>query len=224
MRKLLVIGGIGALLLAGCGGSEEEGEGGGGGATQIWPLAVGNWWAYQDVNDTSNIDTTFIVGDTVYNGHEGYTAVIQGDSASDTAVVYYADGYLWMVKVVTIDTITDTVEMKWLKEDPEVGDQWTAYEKRDTIQFQGMPAEFHVLVTAKVEGKEDKSVPAGDFSGCFVVRYDNLMEVLINGNPVYSDKSANKMWVYPGVGSVYGSDSSDASGWQDSQLYDYELK
>ena len=220
MRKLVILG-VGALLLAGCGG-EEEGGGGGGAEAQIVPLAVGNWWAYRDVNDTTKVDTTKIVDDTVYNGHDAYLAVIQSDTTADTGFVYYSDGYLWVAVAFTFDTVTDTVEMKWVKEDPQVGDQWVVLEREDSINYGGVPAVFRMVQHAKVEGTEDKSVPAGDFPGCYVVRYDDTTQVLVNGNPVYTSTSASKAWFYKGVGSVYGSDSS-SGGWQDSELLDYYL-
>ncbi len=216
MRKLLIAG-VGLALLAGCGGGEE---GGGEAATQIWPLAVGNWWAYQDIEDTTQIDTTVIVGDTVYNGHEAFLAVVQSDTVKDTTILYYADGYLWMVMEVQMDTTVDTMEMAWLKEQLEVGDQWTVFEGVDTTDFGQGPVEVRLLITAKVEGTEDKVVPAGSFPGCYIVRYDE--EATIEGTPFYH--FVRKVWIYYGVGSVYTADST-FDGWKDTyQLYDYELK
>jgi len=216
--KRLALCGLIAILFAGCGG-----DGGEDGTTppKSIPLAVGNWWFHRDTPDTTSYDTSVIVSDTTYNGKAGFLVETRAYTPDtqyvDSFVAYYDGGFEWMSYEIQIDTpipMLITADFKAIKEENlAVGDTWTAMDRDTAIP----PWDIGVLVLAEITAQEDRSVPAGDFAGCYKVAYRWTWTV--NGSPVSNTTMFN--WVYPGVGVVYSQDSASTDG---NELVDYEVQ
>ncbi len=208
---------VGTVLLAafGCGGG--EGDGGGENAPEFpVPLAIGNWWYSQNVSDSTSWDTTKIVDDTVYDGHDAFVGITvyeddSGNLVQDTAIAYYADSFLVMHRTFDNDSMQMEVDVKAFKQNMAVGDTWTMFTYDTTMS--GFPVTYKSWAT--VTGQEDITVPAGSFSGCYVIL--DTMQMLVAGSPVMTN--TQKIWLAYGVGTVYSVTSSDSS-----QLMDYHIE
>jgi hypothetical protein len=220
MKKLTLCG-LTAILLAGCSGKSEED-----GTTppRSIPLAVGNWWFHRDTPDTTSYDTMVVASDTTYNGKAGFLTETRAYTPDtqyvDSFIAYYDGGFVWMSYELQIDTpipMLITADFKVIKEENlAVGDTWTAMDRDTTINLPP-PVTIRVLVLAEILSQEDKSVPAGDFAGCYKVAYRWTWTV--NGSPVSSSTMLN--WVYPGVGVIYSQDSASTDG---NELVDYSVQ
>ncbi len=216
MKRLILAVSLvgGTALFFGCGGGGEDGGGGNGSSEFPVPLAIGNWWFSQNPHDSSDWDTTKIIGDTVYNGHDGFVGVGIDSTGTDTMVAYYADGFL---NVVITEDSTE-MEMKYFKQDMSVGDSWTVVERVDTVG--GIPITFRVK--AVVESQEDITVPAGSFNGCYKVLDSTLIYM---NDSLMGIGDITSMWVAYGTGVVFSYDSDSSGTPRDSsELVDYHIE
>ena len=208
MKRLIGIA-VGMMLVAGlgCSGGDEGGNEETGPQLPV-PLAVGNWWYSQNVSDSNLWDTTKVISDTVFDGHDAFVGGgITADSDTivhDTLIAYYADSFLVIHKDMELDTTsTISVDMRIFKQDMAVGDTWTVFTYDTTMS--GMPVNYRMWAT--VTGQGDTTVPAGSFNGCYIIL--DSMQVSISGTPVSIDTQI--VWLAYGTGVVLTESSGDTS-------------
>ncbi len=210
-RHFITLAVLALIYSMSCGGGEDNPPPAGG---QPYPLAIGNWWFYVGEYDTTSWDTTRIVDDTVYEGHNAFIAeYITPDKATDTMILYYADGFLHYIYNTTMESFSFTIHGR-TKETMAVGDTWTIFTYDTTI----MPGyDMNFVALARVLAVEDVTVPAGSFSGCYKL-LDSLT-VSLNGTPI--NTHINYSWIAMGVGTVYNQDPGDST--MNTELVDYHL-
>jgi len=211
MKKRLITMGMLALTYGmGCGGGEENNPPSG----QPLPLAIGNWWFTRGEYDTTSWDTTRIVGDTVYEGHNAFLAqYIMPEGQVDTMIFYYADGFLHYIYNTTMESFSFKIHGR-TKENMAIGDTWTIF-TYDTTIAPGYDMSFIAL--ARVLAVENITVPAGSFTSCYKL-LDSLT-VYLNGMP--TSTHINHSWIAMGVGAVYNQDPADST--LNTELVDYYL-
>jgi hypothetical protein len=134
------------------------------GSNEIWPLAVGNYWAYTYIfNDTTTVyDTVTVVGDTIINGDKWY---MLGSGLVDEIVLFRN----LSTGLVTKEDDWDSTAYQYIMKYPtQVGDtlfRWDVDnpEDRDTV--------ITISVNTPV------TVAAGSFSAIVfqVIDYEELL-------------------------------------------------
>ncbi|MEO0191209.1 MAG: hypothetical protein ABIM46_00330 [candidate division WOR-3 bacterium] len=193
---------------------------------QSVPLAVGNWWIYQDAADPGKFDTTMVLYDTTCNGYPAFAVFGYLMGNKDTTIVYYADSNLNMVYTFTFQIIEMTVEGVLMPEYLTKGQVWKVGE--DSISGINLPGWFDstdvviLSIWGRVEDSVSLSVPAGSFDPSFVIHYEdtifkNSRDTLIITIKTYS-------WVSPGTGIIARDENGDSEVIPTARLYDYEIK
>lgn len=192
---------------------------------QSIPLAVGSWWIYRDTGDTAKFDTTTVLGDTTYNGHDAYAVLGYLMGNYDTTIVYYADSNLNMAYNFTFGLVEMTVEGVLMPEFLTLGQRWKVGE--DSVSGIDFPPFFDTTdvvilsIWGQVEDSLLLSVPAGDFDPSFVIHYEdsifkNSRDTLITTITTYS-------WVCPGAGIIARDENGDAEVAPTAELWEYHL-
>ncbi|MGC8893323.1 MAG: hypothetical protein ACP5QG_00570 [candidate division WOR-3 bacterium] len=192
---------------------------------QSIPLSVGSWWIYRDVADTTKFDTTTVLDDTIYNGHNAYKILGYLMGTKDTTIVYYADSNLNMAYNFAIDPIYMTIEGILMPEFLTTGQHWKVGE--DSVSGIDFPPFFDTtdVIILSIWGRTEDSVmlslPAGDFNPSFLIHYEdsifkNSRDTLITTITTYS-------WVCPGNGIVARDENGDSVSSPTAELWDYHL-
>ncbi len=102
MKKILVIFALLAFTLVGC--KDDDDSTGPSGEAISFPLAVGNYWNFNEYEYDADTDTqgdlvgTYridIVGNTTYKGKDAYQVVQSAEFESDTSYIAMEDGVLY---------------------------------------------------------------------------------------------------------------------------------
>lgn len=155
MKKLLLFVPF-VLYIFGCGG-----------AVNYYPLSVGNTWDYSIAGTITSPDTTFettgsqnveITEETTLDdGTEVFeqmtiTTMVDPDTTVDTTYTYTEETEDY---ILGYDDKADTTADTWLELPIEDGNTWDVNDD----------------MSAVVLGKEDVSVPAGDYGDCWEIGY-----------------------------------------------------
>jgi len=175
------------------------------GRNDYLPLAVGYEWRYR-AEGAGDVDEGTM---WVYDAEDDagvYIFYLTDEEDDDPQIVVADDGGdIYLRQVISDgDSVMGPEEpgQLLLPADLEVGDEWTI-----TVDYES----FHITATVRAEGKESKSVPAGDFDDCWHLSISALFG-LLSGN----------MWFAKDVGLIAG-DISAPFLTGDVVLLDYEL-
>ena len=196
--------------VVGCGGGEEGGSG-----VEIVPLAIGNWWLTADTAGIQDTNKMVVETTATWLGRSAYL-VLSCFRDTDTTYMWYQGDYLWVSGVTHIDTMVDTMVLAYLLRAPFQGASWTVY--RDTLAGADTLSEF--IIIGHVEGREDVSVPAGDFPESWKFRHEFILNQYVDTALVESETGSVFIWAYPGVGIV--KEYHDYSG-STPVLIDYDV-
>lgn len=192
---------------------------------QSVPLAVGNWWIYQDVANPGRFDTTTVLYDTTYNGYQAFAVLGYLMGNYDTSIVYYADSNLNMVYTFTLSTISLTVEGVLMPEFLATGQRWKVGE--DSITGIHAPPFFDStdLIILSIWGQVIDSVllsaPAGEFDPAFVIHYEDSLFKNSRDNFMFAITTYS--WVCPATGIVARDEDGDGQVIPTALLWDYQL-
>ncbi len=209
------------LLGLACSGSQEETPV----PTQAVPIAVGNYWIYQEtdtVGQVDTLDTTVVLGDTLYQSHTAYVVAGYLMGTYDTAVFYYADSFLNAVYDMDLMGIIMPVDGKLMPEFLDVGQHWQVFQGETTGIY--LPPVFDstdvvkLSIWATVEDSGTRSVPAGSFDPVYTIHYDDT----IYKNGGYMLSVWQYSWVAPGTGIIQRDDDSLGQD-PTAELVDYHL-
>jgi hypothetical protein len=164
--------------------------------SQIWPLAIGNYWTYShlDKNDSSFVDSVFVVKDTTIEG-EKWFVVVMGDE----------DGNLWRNSAIGLLSKTkDSTYRLLVKYPTNVGDKTP--DDEDTL--------YTVAKNVSI------TVPAGTFS---TIKYEFIGED-IEEEYEYYRYTKEEIYMAPGVGLVkYYCSRKDSVNGELYHYHSYEL-
>jgi hypothetical protein len=212
-----LIGLVLLALLAGCGG--DNGTDVTDGDSIVIPLAVGNFWIYEESSTGKRssvaIDTTTIVdaeslgGETWYllassleqdtvrvreDGQELFILPALGDvSGDDPAAVYLRR------------VIEESAPWKYADFDAAVGSEWTLAAAETTFELPAgedtVEATLRVSFEAASEGRTTTSVPAGEFSGVY---HGTVRQLIIFSSSEGADsmRTMREVWIADRVGIV----------------------
>lgn len=230
MKKLLYITGTMAMLLAlSCGGKDEETP-----PPDPMPLSVGNWWLYQDMTDTTVWYKDSIVAREAFGSHpEAYRVLETGSDKgfgklsrfpyTDTIWFFY-DGDYFVVGMLAPSPI-DTVELKYFKKNPAVGDSWVTRIIRVTdLEPDGTDDTLIMRFNGSIVGQADVTVPAGTFNDTYKAFYTLLDSTWVSSYGSWQVEQDTLGWAYCalGTGPVKNTDPPDES--TGSLLKDYHIE
>ncbi len=203
VKRILIAVGVG-ILAWGCGGGGESAD--------PLPLAVGNWWKYED-------DSGKVILDTIVAEVGGrYKMLLKAENETDTAYLYYDEGGYLHYLILTFD-------IKMFKQDPQVGDEWDAWTSESTEDMDGdeVVDTIRYITKRKIVGQEDVEVPAGSFESAYKVHELNITESWFStsGQWTYDTSEGSYDWWAVGVGVIK---SADSDGSTTSQLIDYHVE
>ncbi len=231
MKKLLYITGTMALLLAlSCGkGGEEE-------APDPMPLSVGNWWLFQGFPDTTEWFKDSIVAQEAFGSHpDAYKVVETGNYKwlgkllrlpyTDTLWFFYDGDYFVVGFTGAYALQSDTLEIKYFKKNPAVGDSWfTRFIQSYDMDSDGTPDTMILRFNGSIVGQEDVTVPAGTFTDAYKAFYTILDSVWLSSLGSWDVQQDTMGWSYValGTGMLKITDPPDES--TGSVLKAYEVK
>ena len=230
MKKLLYIIGTMAILLAlSCSKGEEETP-----PADPIPLSVGNWWLFQDLTNTTKWSKDSIVVQESFGSHADAYRVIETGSDKgirpllrlpySDSIWFFYDGDYFTVGLIMPPPI-DTMEIKYFKKNPSVGDSWfTRMIWITDMEPDGTDDTLIRRFNGKIVGQQDVTVPAGTFTGAYRAFYTSIDSTWISSNGSWEVNQDTICWIYwaLGTGPVKLTDPPDES--TGSQLKDYDVK
>jgi len=230
MKKLLyTIGAMAVVLALSCGKEEEEAP-----PPDPMPLAVGNWWLFQDFTDTTKWFKDSIVAKEAFGSHpEAYKVIETGSDKgfrlfgrlpyTDTIWFFYDGDYF--VVGVDMGYPVDTAEIKYFKKDPAVGDSWfTRIVRTADLEPDGTEDTLIIRFNGQIVSQQDVTVPAGTFNGTYKTLLTSVDSIWLSsmGSWDVSQDTLGWMYVALGTGVVKSTDPPDES--TGFHLKAYEVK
>ena len=192
-------------------------------AGPYFPMAVGNYWIFQD-SSVTGIDTsrTEIIGTTEI---DGYPAYIVADGEDTVQVQSLSDGIYRHQIINLADMFPVNVRMRMLPNPFDISDEWIVFTIDTTIYS---VIQITITMTGQAVGFENIVVPAGSFNNCLHTEYTGIY---CYTSPMGSDSgelSPMNMWSAEEVGVVmsidYPTDTVDtATSPTTHRLIQYEL-
>lgn len=175
-----------AVAMGGCSDDSPNTPTGPGGPANIWPLALGNWWAMHyelklagmtmvDEVDTTRIDTTLNWGNNTWYGSKSDT-VFMRNAADGVRSLTFSGRY------------PNGIEELYIKYPVAVGESWLVASDTLTIRV--------------VSNSESITVPAGTFVNC--IKYAVTQP----------SAGANDYYLKPGVGLILVAGSHSEMGFE----------
>uniref|UniRef100_A0A7V4E2V8 Uncharacterized protein n=1 Tax=candidate division WOR-3 bacterium TaxID=2052148 RepID=A0A7V4E2V8_UNCW3 len=212
MKKILFLA---FLIIFSCSLFKKEKE-------EVMPLAVDNFWVYQYLEEKtfkkgsslpryflrslsnlsqSEIDTLKLVAKESIEGVDGYVgfSTLEEDTLG---IFYYQNDYLWLY------SYDEELSMKLFPQKPNIGDKWISYEdKRKTTDFDGDGKEdsINFIYEDSIIGKEEVSVPVGNFKDCYRVEEKEIYKRWYSTNGQWKIEATEVFrysWVKMGIGFV----------------------
>ncbi len=227
MRRALLV--LGLFALGGCecgGGAQEEAPEP---AKPLFPLAVGNWWAYLSSDSSGaavDSETTRVLADTTYEGKEGFVVTGNLMGTYDTTVIFLDGDTLRLVYKAELggqplmEAVAALVPETLRAEN--VGDRWLVFEAETTglsyPPFIDSTDTVSARVWATVLRAETTSTHAGDF-WAFEIHYADT--IFKNGALMITTDLWT--WYSPGTGPVKKDYDDEAGQDPTTSLEDYYL-
>jgi len=189
--------------IAQCTFSFEAGGVGIVGRNDYLPLAVGYSWTYFAEGDGDSGQGTAVVENAQADGDVYVFHVFQQGDTDVELILVDDGGDIYVRDVIINGDSSCSDDQLILPAELDEGDSWT-------VQFtaDGIP----IMATVTAEGKEDVSVPAGDFEDCWHLQVGTLFDIV-----------TGDLWFARDVGLVKGNFSASFYGLGDLELLDYEL-
>jgi hypothetical protein len=191
---------------------------------EVMPLAIDNFWVYQYMEvagktfkkegllpgyfkrilkklSQAEVDTLKLVAKQPIEGVDGYVCFSTLDE--DTfGIFYYKNDYLWFYSSY------DEMSMKMFPQKPKIGDKWVSYEDKgrvDDFDGDGKEDSLNLIYEDSIIGKEEVSVPAGNFKDCYKIEEKEIYKKWLSTTGQWKIETTEVIansWVKMGVGLV----------------------
>ncbi len=171
-------------------------------ASDLYPLELGRWWAYNDSTPDGYFEFTSTVKSMEIRGDIPYYYIVDTyeEGEPDTTVIMVKEDGLYSELDMGDMGYEYPIEMLMMPEEVNVGDEWVSFVVDTVMDLGGgMMADVYVYTTGHAIGYED----VGDYSDCMRVQIHSTFMVSLP--PFYEDSSdfvANEQWLKEGVGPV----------------------
>ncbi len=169
---------------------------------------IGNVWDFTLSDGTK--ETWEVLSSEEHQGYEG--ALLQ--AGADTLIFYKNDNEIWLYSYASgfFDANEYVLQDGWQKYISYpliVGRNWEDVFV-DTISIYGVNVTYTSSIKASIIGKEDVTVKAGSFKGCYVLSFSlsKVSNTTLPGFENLNKQESYRLWLAPEVGIVKKQDST----------------